>query len=101
MSPHFKLLKCRRLGTAATADVQSALVRPPRRSPAAACVRRRAPTRCRRRGACPDVVGTIALIANRCCGRPLADWIDHPDEGQSEIRGQRLADACCCCWMHG
>ncbi|GBP56013.1 hypothetical protein EVAR_97434_1 [Eumeta japonica] len=29
MSPHFNLLKCRRLGTAATTDVQSALVRPP------------------------------------------------------------------------
>ncbi|GBP27884.1 hypothetical protein EVAR_14073_1 [Eumeta japonica] len=33
MSPHFNLLKCRRLGTAATTDVQSALVRPPRRLP--------------------------------------------------------------------
>ncbi|GBP83611.1 hypothetical protein EVAR_61225_1 [Eumeta japonica] len=29
MSPHFNSLKCRRLGTAAIPDVQSALVRPP------------------------------------------------------------------------
>ncbi|GBP18866.1 hypothetical protein EVAR_20396_1 [Eumeta japonica] len=40
--------------------------------------------RCRRQGAYPDIVGTIALIANRCFGRPLTDWIDHPDEDQSE-----------------
>ncbi|GBP21131.1 hypothetical protein EVAR_11162_1 [Eumeta japonica] len=33
MSPHFNLLKCRRLTTAATSQVQNALVRPPRRLP--------------------------------------------------------------------
>ncbi|GBP56617.1 hypothetical protein EVAR_33248_1 [Eumeta japonica] len=37
--------------------------------------------RCRRRGACADVVGTFALIANRRFGMLLADRTDHPDEG--------------------
>ncbi|GBP58800.1 hypothetical protein EVAR_25873_1 [Eumeta japonica] len=41
---------------------------------------------CRRRGASPDIVGTITLIVNRCFGGPLADLIDHPDEGQKKKR---------------
>ncbi|GBP76657.1 hypothetical protein EVAR_51142_1 [Eumeta japonica] len=34
----------------------------------------------RRRGACPEVVETNALIANRRFGMLLADWIDHPND---------------------
>ncbi|GBP56134.1 hypothetical protein EVAR_26105_1 [Eumeta japonica] len=63
MSPHFNSLKCRRLGTAAIPDVQSALVRPPPALTGRCSVRRAARLpRCRRRGACPDIVGTILLL---------------------------------------
>ncbi|GBP15883.1 hypothetical protein EVAR_12477_1 [Eumeta japonica] len=74
-----------RLGTVATLEVQSALVRPPPALTGRRSVRRatRLPC-CRRRGACPDIVGTITLIVNRCFGEPPADRIDHTDEGRSE-----------------
>ncbi|GBP83216.1 hypothetical protein EVAR_66767_1 [Eumeta japonica] len=67
------------LGTVVATDVHNALARP---SPAlgdAGCVR------CRR-DACPVVVGTIALIANRRFGVLLADWIDHPNKGLKRER---------------
>ncbi|GBP33808.1 hypothetical protein EVAR_25409_1 [Eumeta japonica] len=79
MSPHSYSLKCRRLGTAATTDVQSALVRPPQRLPDAEVSDAARLPRCRLRGACPDIVGTITQIVNRCFGGPLADRIDHPN----------------------
>ncbi|GBP56759.1 hypothetical protein EVAR_37015_1 [Eumeta japonica] len=85
MSPHFNLLKCRRLGTAATSQVQNALVRPPPAPTGRRSVRRAARLpRCGRRGAYPDIVGTIILIVNRCFGGPLVDRKDDPDEGRSE-----------------
>ncbi|GBP88582.1 hypothetical protein EVAR_68612_1 [Eumeta japonica] len=79
-------------GTAATSEVQSALVRPPpsligRRSVRCAT---RLPC-CRQWGACPDIVGTITLIVNRCFGGPLADRIDHSDEGQKKKKEGRTA----------
>ncbi|GBP30397.1 hypothetical protein EVAR_18196_1 [Eumeta japonica] len=94
MSPHFNLLKCRRLGTAATSEVQSALVRPPPALTGRRSVRRasRLPC-CRRRGACPDIVGTITLIVNRCFGGPLANRMDHSDEGQKKKKKRGRAAA--------
>ncbi|GBP91359.1 hypothetical protein EVAR_66976_1 [Eumeta japonica] len=59
--------------------------------------------RCRRRGACPDVVGTITPV-NRCFRRPLADRKTTLTRAGARRQGQRLADAYCfgcCCWMHG
>ncbi|GBP46170.1 hypothetical protein EVAR_24577_1 [Eumeta japonica] len=53
MSPHFNLLKCRRLGTAATSQVQSALVRPPPALTGRRSVRRRAPTTLQTAGRLP------------------------------------------------
>ncbi|GBP12994.1 hypothetical protein EVAR_79327_1 [Eumeta japonica] len=91
MSPHFNLLKCRRLGTAATSQVQSALVRPPpaptgRRSVRCAA---RLP-RCGRRGAYPDIVGTIILIGTDASGAPRRS---ERRRGPERRRGHRLADA--------
>ncbi|GBP27244.1 hypothetical protein EVAR_77258_1 [Eumeta japonica] len=53
MSPHFNLLKCRRLGTAATLQVPSALVRPPPAPTGRRSVRRRAPTTLQTAGRLP------------------------------------------------
>ncbi|GBP23078.1 hypothetical protein EVAR_13097_1 [Eumeta japonica] len=57
MSPHFNLLKCRRLGTAATLQVQSALVRPPPALTGRRSVRRRAPTTLQTAGRLPGHCG--------------------------------------------
>ncbi|GBP14662.1 hypothetical protein EVAR_9575_1 [Eumeta japonica] len=53
MSPYFNLLKCRRLGTAATSQMQSALVRPPPALIGRRSVRRRAPTTLQTAGRLP------------------------------------------------
>ncbi|GBP88715.1 hypothetical protein EVAR_60651_1 [Eumeta japonica] len=76
------------------------------------CPTRRAPC-CRRRGACPDIVGTITLIVNRCFGAPESGG-PSPIEKTTLMRArrrrrrrrrrQRLADTCCfgcCCWVAG
>ncbi|GBP86724.1 hypothetical protein EVAR_63729_1 [Eumeta japonica] len=83
-SPHFKLLKCRRLGTAANTNMHSTGTAAPgayRTHEVSDAARL---PRCRRRGACPDIVGTITLIVNQCFGGPLVDRKDYPDEGRSE-----------------
>ncbi|GBP49208.1 hypothetical protein EVAR_96515_1 [Eumeta japonica] len=93
-SPHSNSLKCRRLGTVATTDVQNALVRPPRRLPDAE-VSDAARLPCfRRRGACPDIVGTIILIVNRCFGGPSPIGKTTQTRTGARRRGHRLADAC-------
>ncbi|GBP36011.1 hypothetical protein EVAR_29139_1 [Eumeta japonica] len=66
-----------------TTDVQSALVRPPRRLPDAEVSDAARLPRCRRRGACPDIVGTIILIVNRCFGAPRRSE-ERPTRGPGE-----------------
>ncbi|GBP67379.1 hypothetical protein EVAR_43662_1 [Eumeta japonica] len=78
-----------RLGIAATSEVQSTLVRPPPALTGSRSVRRATRLPCCRRRCLPGHRGTITLIQNRCFG-PLADRMDHSDEGQKR-RGRAAA----------